>query len=550
MLNLSRITVFYWFNLAIDPALKADISNQVKNRRTFAIISHPDAGKTTLTEKLLLYSGMIRTAGMVSGRKGGQRAASDWMSMEQERGISITASAMQFTFRDTVINVLDTPGHQDFSEDTYRTLTAADSVIMVLDAAKGVEAQTLKLFDACRLRKIPVITFINKLDLPPKEILDLMSEVEEVLGIQASALNYPAGLGKEFSGVLDLRKNELNIYKRTGAGGSSIPETEVVPFENLEGHHSLSEHAFAELRDSVDLIKEAGNPFELEDFLKGEVTPVFFGSAMSNFGVEPLFNALIELAPSPSPRKADQEDGEIVITPSEEPFSAYVFKLQANMNPKHRDCVAFMRINSGRYEKDQMVKNQTTGKKIRLSRPHSLQISERNTLESAYPGDIIGVINPGHFSIGDTIVASNRSYKYKALPQFQPEIFASIRPKDLGKRKAIDKGLTQLASEGAVQMLYDYEDLGTSPIIGAVGWLQFEVMQYRLEDEYGVKTILTKMPYTCSAWIMGDIGAFKKPSQSKLMKDRFDRPMLLCNDVWEKNYAIKENPDHELKDYA
>ncbi len=536
--------------MAVNQAIKAEIANQIKKRRTFAIISHPDAGKTTLTEKLLLYSGMLRTAGMVSGRKGGKKAASDWMSMEQERGISITASAMQFTYKDTTINVLDTPGHQDFSEDTYRTLTAADSVIMVLDAAKGVEAQTRKLFDACRLRKIPVITFINKMDLPPREILDLMSEVEEVLGIQASALNYPLGGGREFCGVLDRRKNELNVFTRTSSGGSTIPETETLSFEGLESHHACSNEVFNELKDSIELLDEAGNPFSMESFLAGEVTPVFFGSAMSNFGVELLFNALVELAPAPSSRIAEGEENEIIIDPAEEPFSAYIFKLQANMNPKHRDCVAFMRINSGRYEKDQMVKNQRNGKKIRLSRPHNLQISERNTLDQAYPGDIIGVINSGHFSIGDTITTSSFNFKYKPLPQFQPELFAGIRPKDLGKRKAIDKGLEQLAAEGAIQMIHEYEDMGGSPIIGAVGWLQFEVLQYRLEDEYGVKTELTKMPYSCSAWVMGDISTFKKPSQSKMMKDQFDRPMILCNDIWEKNYAIRENPDHELRDYA
>lgn len=531
-------------------ALKSEVQQEAKKRRTFAIISHPDAGKTTLTEKLLLYSGMLRTAGMVGGRKSGKTAASDWMSMEQERGISITASAMQFSYRDTVINVLDTPGHQDFSEDTYRTLTAADSVIMVMDAAKGVEAQTRKLFDACRLRSIPVITFINKMDMPPKDPLDLMQEVEDVLGIQACAMNWPIGLGKEFQGIMDRQEKRLIFYTKTGAGGSTKPEVEEVPWQGLDGHERLNEMQFNELEESIELLEEAGNPYSLELFLSGKTTPVYFGSAMTNFGVEPLFDALVDIAPCPSKRSVDMDnDKEDFVDPADEPFSAYVFKMQANMNPKHRDCVAFLRINSGRYEKDLTVKHQRIGKKIRLPRPHSLQVSERHTLDKAYPGDIIGVINSGHFIIGDTIT-TGKNFNYKPLPQFQPELFASVRPIDLGKRKAIDKGLEQLAAEGAVQMVWDWEDDTSFPYIAAIGRLQFEVLQYRLKDEYGVKTELTPLSYSCSAWLKGDLESFKKPSRAKLMKDRLGRPMVLFNDVWEKNYALKENPDHELLDYA
>ncbi|MBF0198717.1 MAG: peptide chain release factor 3 [Planctomycetes bacterium] len=531
-------------------AIKAEIATETKKRRTFAIISHPDAGKTTLTEKLLLYSGMLRTAGMVGGRKG-KAAASDWMSLEQERGISITASAMQFSYKDTIVNVLDTPGHQDFSEDTYRTITAADSVIMVLDAAKGVEAQTRKLFEACRIRSIPVITFVNKMDLPNKDLLDLLSEVEEVLGIQSCPLNWPIGGGKEFKGILNRKNKEIHLYTRTGGAGSSIPDVEVLHLDSLVEHHSLSSEVIENLKEEIELLDEAGNTFTQEDFLAGKITPVFFGSAMINYGVEPLFDAFIDLAPCPSSRPADEKDSEneLIIDPVEEPFSAYVFKLQANMNPRHRDCVAFLRINSGRYEKEQQVKHMRLGKKIRLSRPHSLQVSQRNTLEKAYPGDIIGIINSGHFKIGDTITTGT-NFTYKPLPMFQPEIFASVRPLDMGKRKAIDKGMEQLAAEGAIQMIFDAENDGAFPLVGAVGWLQFEVLQYRLKDEYGVKTEVNKLPYTCSAWVFGDMATLKKPTGAKFVKDQYERLLLLFSDQWEKNYAIRENPDHEFRNFA
>ena len=536
--------------MAQNPGIKAEIALETKKRRTFAIISHPDAGKTTLTEKLLLYSGMLRTAGMVGSRKG-KGAASDWMSLEQERGISITASVMQFTYQDTIVNVLDTPGHQDFSEDTYRTLTAADSVIMVLDAAKGVEAQTRKLFDACRLRSIPVITFINKMDLPPKDLIDLLYEVEEVLGIQSSPLNWPIGSGKEFAGVYDRMTKEFHFYKKMASGGSSIPEVVTVPSDQIDDCYEVSKDLIETVKDEIDLLDGAGNSFSQEAYLAGKLTPVFFGSAMSNFGIKPLFDAFINLAPSPSARATDLLNGEEgpSIDPVEEPFSAYVFKLQANMNPRHRDCVAFLRINSGRYEKDQLVKHQRMGKKIRLSRPHSLKISERVTLETAYPGDIIGIINSGNFQIGDTIT-TGMDFKFKPLPLFQPELFASIRPKDMGKRKAIDKGLAQLAAEGAVQMIYDGESDRGFPLIGAVGRLQFEVLEYRLKDEYGVVSILSQLPFECSSWIFGDVKNLKKPHQSKLVKDQYDRPILLFMSSWDKQYAIRENPDLEFCDYA
>lgn len=524
-----------------------NIQENCAKRRTFAIISHPDAGKTTLTEKLLLYSGMLRTAGMVRGRKGRKAAASDWMSMEQERGISITASAMQFTYKDAVINVLDTPGHEDFSEDTYRTLTAADCAIMVIDAAKGVEKQTRKLFEVCRLKKIPVLTFINKMDMPGRDPLDLMNEVENVLQIHSYAMNWPIGTGKEFQGVVDRSNNECLFFIKTSVGGAQKAAIERFPLNSQEARSRIGEESYEKLVLELELLEMAGNAFNKNDFLAGSVTPVFFASALTNFGVEPFFDAFIDLAPSPHIRLADANSGnDIEIDPVASPFSAYVFKLQANMDRRHRDSMAFLRICSGRFERDLIVKHHRLGKEIRLSRPHGMVAGERTMLDYAYAGDIIGVINPGVFAIGDTISLTG-GFNFKPLPQFQPEIFARVQPKDVGKRKSFDKGVLQLTDEGAIQLLRPYDLLGDN-IFAAVGQLQFEVMQYRLKDEYGVETILTPLPYQCSAWLLGDFKTFKKPTEAILVKDRQDRPIVLFSSQWEKQFAIKQNPDHQLVD--
>ncbi|RMF14629.1 MAG: peptide chain release factor 3, partial [Candidatus Dadabacteria bacterium] len=364
---------------ASDAARRAELERQVRRRRTFAIISHPDAGKTTLTEKLLLYAGMVRTAGMVKGRKTGRSATSDWMTMEQERGISITASAMQFVYRDHVINILDTPGHQDFSEDTYRTLAAADSVIMVLDAAKGVETQTRKLFDAARLRNIPVFTFINKWDMPGREPLDLMAEVEEILGIAASPMNWPIGRDKTFRGVVDLATRQMHLYTKTSAAGATIPDLTLADLNSDDAAQHLEADELELLREEVELMLEAGNPFEHDAFLRNEVTPVYFGSALTNFGVEHLYDAFLDLAPPPGPRHATDRDGnDLSIAPDDPHFSAFVFKIQANMDPRHRDCVAFLRINSGRYHDDLQVHVGLDARKMRLPRPHSLVVNDRS----------------------------------------------------------------------------------------------------------------------------------------------------------------------------
>ena len=524
-----------------------NLQEEIKKRRTFAIISHPDAGKTTLTEKLLLYSGMLQTAGIVKGRKGRKSAASDWMSMEQERGISITSSAMQFSYKDTIINVLDTPGHEDFSEDTYRTLTAADCAIMVIDASKGVEKQTRKLFEVCKLRKIPVLTFINKMDMPGREPLDLMNEVENVLQIHSYAMNWPMGTGRDFQGVFDRSSQEWIFFTKMSHGGAQKAGETRFTKDSAEVKEKLGAQEYERILDEVGLLDLAGNTFSEEAFLRGEVTPVFFASALTNFGVEPFFDAFINLAPCPHGRLANRLDGtDVEIDPVKTPFSGYVFKLQANMDRRHRDSMAFIRICSGRFERDLIVKNHRLGKEIRLSRPHSMLAGERTTLDCAYPGDVIGVINPSLFSIGDTI-STTGGFNFKPLPQFQPELFARLYPKDVGKRKAFDKGVVQLVSEGAIQMLKPYGTEGET-IFAVVGQLQFEVMQYRLKDEYGVETSLSPLSYECSAWVLGDPKTFSKSTSSMLVQDRLGRLMGLFTSQWDKQYCMKQNPKHELVD--
>lgn len=524
------------------------LKEEIERRRTFAIISHPDAGKTTLTEKLLLYSGMLHTAGMVRGRKGRKAAVSDWMSMEQERGISITASAMQFPYKGAVVNVLDTPGHADFSVDTYRTLTAADCAIMVIDAAKGVEKQTRKLFEACRLRRIPVLTLINKMDMPGQSPLDLMDEVEKVLGIQASPLNWPVGTGSSFCGVYDLRTQKVLRFSRHGTGGALKAEIQSYALDDPAWQQGLSEGDLQQFQDDLSLIAAAGNPFSREIFLRGEVTPIFFASALTNFGIEPFFDAFIELAASPRPYFAHTwgKKDEISVDPVKTPFSGYVFKLQANMDRRHRDSMAFIRICSGKFEKDMVVRHHRLEREVRLSRPHGMVAGERTTVDEAYAGDILGVINPGLFTIGDTISLTG-GFDYQPLPQFQPEIFARLQPKDIGKRKSFDKGVQQLAEEGAVQLLFPVGE-GLGVIFAVVGHLQFEVMQYRLRDEYGVDTLLTPLPYKCSAWLVGDVASFQKTTGALLAQDRMQRPIVLFPDMWDKEYAEKQNPKHQFVD--
>ncbi len=529
-----------------DPHIQNDVRAQAGKRRTFAIISHPDAGKTTVTEKLLLYSGMVRTAGMVGSRKSAKTATSDWMAMEQERGISITTSAMQFRYKHTIINVLDTPGHEDFCEDTYRTLTAADSAIMVIDAAKGVENQTRKLFEVCRLRKIPVLTLINKMDVPGRPPLDLTAEVEDVLRIHASPVNWPVGAGREFVGVVDRATRQVSLFKKMAAGGAVKSGRTEMSFDSSDVRTLIGETLWQEVAHDLELLAVAGNPYAREAFLKGEVTPVFFASALTNFGIENFFDAFVDMAPAAMPRTADRPDGtEIVVDPAVRSFSAYVFKIQANMNPRHRDSTAFLRVCSGRFERDMVVTHHRLGQTIRLSRPHRLIAKSRDTVDVAYPGDIIGVIDPGQFAIGDTVSLGD-GFNYKPLPQFQPEVFARIQPTDVGKRKAFDKALKQMTAEGTVQMLWSLDDLGF--IVAAVGRLQFDVLQFRLRNEYRVETRLEPLPYECSAWLVGDTNTFRAPGDALVVKDQQGRPIVLFRSPWSKNFTKERNPDHDLLD--
>lgn len=525
----------------------AEIARQTARRRTFAIISHPDAGKTTLTEKLLLYSGVLHTAGTVKGR-GGRAALSDWMGLEQQRGISITSSVMQFPYKGAVINVLDTPGHEDFSEDTYRTLTAADSAVMVLDAARGVQAQTRKLFEVCKLRQVPVLTFINKMDMPGREPLDLMAEVEEVLGIPASARNWPIGSGRDFRGVVDRVTDEVLLFEKTAAAGAQKADVRRFALDDPALADHLDADQLEQTREELELIEVAGNPFDREAFLRGQVTPTFFGSALTNFGVEPFFDAFTDMAPPPSARMVDMDDGsEAILDPASAPFSAYVFKIQANMDKRHRDCLAFVRICSGRFDRDLVVHHSRLPKKVRLARPHTVVAQERTTLDAAYPGDVVGLINRDTFAIGDT-VSLEGGFKHKPLPAFQPEIFARLAPKELSKRKAFDKGLDQLTSDGTAQRLKPVS--GGDPLVAVVGRLQFDVLQYRLRDEYNVETVLTPMPYECSAWLEGDPETFEPHSTSLLCTDERGRTVVCFRSEWEKTATIKNNPDHGLLDIA
>jgi peptide chain release factor 3 len=544
--------------MSIDRAL---IKRESERRRTFAIISHPDAGKTTLTEKILLYAGMIRTAGMVKGRKNRKGTSSDWMAMEQERGISISASAMQFEYKGRVINVLDTPGHQDFSEDTYRTLTAADSAVMVIDAGNGVETQTKKLFSVCRMRGVPILTFINKLDLPGREPLDLMAELEEVLGIQSTAINWPIGLGPEFCGVFDVLKERALLFERVGLGGSEKAKSESCTLQDLQAR--VPTHVYNQLLEELELLREAGNPFDREKFLAGELTPVLFGSALTNFGVEPFFDLFSELAPAPWAREAYVLEGAlagddglaakdartVLVDPVTEPFSGYVFKMQANLDRRHRDSMAFIRVCSGMFERDQTVVNKRLGKELRLSNSHAMFGGERTTLDHAFPGDIVGVVNPGNFRVGDTVAAAG-DFIFKPMPKFPPEVVARIRPKDVMRKKAFDKAMQQFRDEGAVLVLERYGNMSGDPLIAAVGPLQFDVILFRLEDEYKVPSVLERLPYKYGSWVEGDPERFQLPTTSMLATDGYGRFIMLYGQEWEKQRAAELNPDHRLRDFV
>ncbi len=522
-----------------------DLAEQVARRRTFAIISHPDAGKTTLTEKLLLYGGALHMAGSVKSRKASRHAVSDWMAMEKEKGISITSSVLQFEHHGMRLNLLDTPGHADFSEDTYRTLAAVDSAIMLMDVAKGIEPRTLKLFEVCRMRQLPILTFVNKMDRPGLEPLDLMDQVSSTLDIGTVALNWPIGGGKEFAGIFDRLSRKVHLFEREASRGGDIAPEMVLELDDPRVLERIGDDLYETLLEEDELLSEAGDAWSVEEFLAGHVTPFFFGSAMTNFGVGPFLDQIVDLAPSPRARPTEMGGRD----PADDDFSGFVFKIQANMNPKHRDRIAFMRVVSGRFERGMEVTAASNPKKkIKLAKPHSFMASERSIVEDAVPGDIVGLYDNGDLRIADTLYTGER-VTFKGIPRFAPEHFARIRLKDPTKRKHLQNGLNQLSQEGTIQM-FIREGLGPAdPYLGAVGMLQFEVLQHRLKHEYNVRADLERSPFQCARWVGGDpkgLEWLKKRSDFVMVEDRDGNPVVLTESPWPLNYALTEAPGLEL----
>jgi peptide chain release factor 3 len=516
------------------------LAAEVARRRTFAIISHPDAGKTTLTEKLLLYSGAIELAGAVRGRKTGRHATSDWMEMEQQRGISISAAALEFEMDGHHVTLLDTPGHQDFSEDTYRTLLAVDSVVMVIDAAKGIETQTLKLFEVCRTRRIPVLTFINKLDQPSRDPMALMDEIERVLGISAAPMNWPLGDGVDFRGVYDLVERKVLLFERQRGGKRTEPISVSDPADPLLAE-IVGERRQQELIDAVAIISGAGTQFDANEYLGERQTPVFFGSALNDFGVEAFLKALVTLAPSPRPRHTDNG----IVEPTDPSFSGFVFKIQANMNPRHRDRIAFFRVCSGRLEKGMLVEHARLGTSLRLSRVYRFFGRDRETVPEAYAGDVVGLVNPGQLAIGDTLYAGTR-VSFPPVPSFPPERFATLRPVE-GRHKKFDEAVNQLAEEGLLQVFRPMHG-SAHPVVGVVGALQFDVIAARMASEYGIPCQVDVLAYTAARWPAPAAG--KAPGPLKLpfegvmqATDRLGRTVLLFASEWGLNRCLDQNPD-------
>ncbi len=490
------------------------IADQIRRRRTFAIISHPDAGKTTITEKLLLFGGAIQLAGTVKGRKAARHATSDWMKMEQERGISVTSSVMQFPYGDSVINLLDTPGHEDFSEDTYRTLTAVDSALMVIDVAKGVEQRTVKLMEVCRLRDTPIITFINKLDREGRDPIDLLDEVENVLNIQCAPMTWPIGMGKNFKGVFHLYSNTIHVFSATHGG--KINEGEVIAGLDNPRLDELFGSLIEEFREEIELVRGASHEFDVDLFLQGKLTPVYFGSAINNFGVKELLDALSEFAPSPLPRPTKTR----VVKPDEEKFSGFVFKIQANMDPQHRDRIAFLRVCSGAYEKGKKIKHVRIDKQVLIANATTFMAQDRSHVAAAYPGDIIGLHNHGTIQIGDTFTMGEE-LKFTGIPHFAPELFRRARLRDPLKSKQLQKGLDQLSEEGATQLFKPF--INNDLILGAVGVLQFDVVAERLKNEYKVDCIFEAVNVATARWVVCEdpkmLEEFKRKAESNLAID-------------------------------
>jgi peptide chain release factor 3 len=536
----------------MDSALTA-LETAVEQRRTFAIISHPDAGKTTLTEKLLLYGGAINTAGQVAARRRARQATSDWMDLERERGISITSTVLQFPYRGHTLNLLDTPGHQDFGEDTYRTLLAADSAVMLIDAAKGVEPQTKKLFEICRDRRIPLFTFINKMDRPSRDPLDLLDELEKVLGIGTYPINWPIGSGPTFRGVYDRRSHDVHLFERTEHGAKRAP-VRVTGLDDPAFTSITDETTYAEFRDSLELLEGAGTDFDRAGLMSGATTPVFFGSAVTNFGVALFLDGFLEMAPAPRARfaiRAGENERELV-SPVSPDFSGFIFKIQANMDPRHRDRIAFLRVCSGKFERDMTVKNARTGKDVRVTRAMKLFASEREVVDEAFAGDVVGLANPGTFAIGDTLCAG-QTLAYDRIPSFAPEHFASVRNIDTGAYKSFQKGIAQLGEEGAIQVFYASDLARGEPIFAAVGELQFEVAKYRLANEYNVKTEFYRLPFSLARRVIGEpeaIAGATWPSNAKLAQDLAGAPVALFESEWSVRLAEEWNASLRFEPFA
>ncbi|SDX47578.1 peptide chain release factor 3 [Marininema mesophilum] len=512
-------------------------TEQVEKRRTFAIISHPDAGKTTLTEKLLLFGGAIREAGSVKGRKANKHAASDWMEIEKQRGISVTSSVLEFRYQGCHINILDTPGHQDFSEDTYRTLAAADSAVMLIDCAKGVEPQTIKLFEACRMRGIPVFTFVNKLDRQGKDPLELLEEIEEVLGMRSCPMNWPVGMGADFCGVYDREHRRIHRYER--GQDSYVLETDGADDGRIR--EDVGDVLADRLAEEIELLDVAGDPFDMDAIWAGKLTPVFFGSAVTNFGVEPFLESFLDIAPAPGARESDQGS----VEPDQEKFSGFVFKIQANMNPAHRDRIAFLRICSGRYERGMAVNHVRTGKSIKLALPQQFMAQDRSAVEEAYAGDVVGLFDTGNFQVGDTLCEGGK-FRFERLPQFPPEHFIRLTNKNAMRYKQFQKGINQLVEEGAIQLYHTFMEGIDELYIGAVGELQFQVFEHRMKGEYNVDLIMDRLPFRFARWVSGEVS---DPSRlvyrghTRCVKDSRDRLVVLFTSEFYLSTLEQDHPD-------
>jgi peptide chain release factor 3 len=532
---------------------------EIARRRTFAIISHPDAGKTTLTEKFLLYGNAIHLAGSVTARKNQRATASDWMELEKQRGISISSTVLQFDYSGFAVNLLDTPGHKDFSEDTYRVLTAVDAALMVIDAAKGVETQTRKLFEVCRRRGVPIFTFMNKCDRPTLNGLALLDELENVLGLQCSPVIWPLGNGPSFRGVIDRRNNQVHLFERVPGGAYQAP-VKVASLDDPIVREKLDDYTFNEVKEQLAMLDGAGHPFDLAKVRAGQQTPVYFGSAVNNFGIQLLLDGFLNDSIPPTSRRSVtvampgspivSETREVPIT--HDKFSGFVFKIQANMDPKHRDRIAFLRVCSGKFERDMMVTHQRTGKTMRLSSSHKLFGQERETVDEAWPGDVIGLVGHSEFGIGDTLT-EDKSIVYDEIPRFPPEVYTYISNPNSSDAKKYRAGLEQLLQEGVVQSFTARNAPPGSTLLAAVGPLQFEVVQYRLQSEYGAESKLEATPWTILKWLEPH-PSLKNPSSLIVASgvgfgvDKFDQPVALFPNEWTMRYFLEKNPELKLHD--